>query len=58
MYKNFIHHADMLAIPCFLLASLYFYKKDKRNLVENFLLIFTSIGFVLDLYFTIKFLCL
>lgn len=56
MYKNLIHYADMLAIPCFLIAGIYFYLKNKRNFIENFLLIFVSIGFIIDIYFTIKFI--
>lgn len=48
-----IHIGDIFAIPLFLLSSIYFLKKKKRNLVENILLIFSISGFLFDILFTI-----
>jgi lipoprotein signal peptidase len=47
--------ADILAIPLFLLAFLYFWKKPNKTIVEYLLLLFTGAGFVLDTLFTLQF---
>ena len=52
---NLVHYADILAIPFFLLLIIYLYNK-KRTFIENILLLFAISGFVLDTYFTYKFL--
>jgi len=50
-----IHYADILAIPCFLISIHYFYNIKNKNLQENFLFLFSLIGFILDISFTIIF---
>lgn len=52
---NLVHYADILAIPFFLLLSIYFYNK-KRTFIENILFLFAVTGLVLDIYFTYNFL--
>ncbi len=54
--KNFVHYGDILAIPCFLIAIIYFYQKKERTNTENFLLLFVSIAFVFDIVSAITFL--
>ena len=51
-----VHYADILAIPFFLLLTLYFYKKVDRTDMENILFLFAISGFVLDTYFSCQFL--
>ena len=53
---NIVHYADILAIPFFLLLSIYFYTKNNRTFIENILLLFAVSGFVLDSYFSFYFL--
>ena len=50
-----VNIADLLAIPMFVLMIYYFSKKTNRNLIENILLLFSIVGLIVDLYFTIKF---
>ena len=49
------HIGDMLAIPLFLLLTVYFYMKNNRTFIENILLLFAVSGFVLDTYFSYQF---
>lgn len=53
---KFPHYGDMLAIPCFFIAFIYFYKKTGRTMIENFLLMFTLVGLIFDIISTIYFL--
>ena len=53
---NIVHYADILAIPLFLLLTVYFYRKNNRTFIENILLLFAVSGFVLDMYFSYHFL--
>jgi len=53
---NLVHYGDMAAIPFFLLAFVYFYRLKNRNMTETVLLVFSLVGFIADLYFTIKFM--
>ena len=53
---NLVHYADILAIPLFLLLTVYFYRKNNRSFIENILLLFAVSGLVLDTYFTYHFL--
>jgi len=53
---NIVHYADILAIPLFLLLTVYFYRKNNRTFIENILLLFAVSGFVLDTYFSFYFL--
>lgn len=48
-----IHIGDIFAIPLFLLSSIYFLQKKRRNVTENILLMFSISGFILDILFTI-----
>jgi hypothetical protein len=52
---NIVHYADILAIPLFLLLTIYFYRKNNRTFIENILLLFAVSGFVLDSYFSYQF---
>ena len=52
---NIVHYADILAIPLFLLLTVYFYRKNNRTFIENILLLFAVSGFVLDTYFSYQF---
>ena len=52
---NIVHYADILAIPLFLLLTIYFYRKHNRTFIENILLLFAVSGFVLDTYFSYQF---
>jgi len=55
MIKNISHIGDILAIPLFLLAIIYFYKINNKTLIEYILLTFSIGGFVLDIVFTVLF---
>ncbi len=55
MIKLAISFADALAIPFFLLAFLYFWRKKNKTVIEYLLLLFTGAGFVLDTLFTLYF---
>ncbi len=44
--------ADVLAIPAFLTATVYFAVKSDKNLLEYFLLAFSVIGLCCDVVFT------
>lgn len=56
MLKNIVHIGDILAIPLFLLAIIYFYKIKDKNLIEYILFIFSIGGFLFDILFTVMFL--
>lgn len=47
--------ADVLAVPLFLLAVLYFWQIPHKTVVEWILLVFSVGGLLLDLLFTISF---
>jgi hypothetical protein len=48
--------ADILAIPFFLAATLYFLSIRNKTPVEYVLLLFVAAGFVLDTVFTAQYL--
>lgn len=50
------HFGDIIAIPFFLLSTVYFYRKKNKNKVEYILLLFSISGLILDIYFTYIFL--
>jgi len=50
------HYGDIIAAPCFLLLSIYFYNMKNKSLLEYFFLFFTTIGFLVDLTFSFFFL--
>ena len=52
---NIVHYADMLAIPFFLVLTIYLFNK-KRTFIENLLLLFAISGLVLDIYFSYNFI--
>jgi hypothetical protein len=50
--NNYAHYGDILAIPFFMLLSIYFYNKNRKTLLEYILFFFAISGFVLDSIFT------
>jgi len=50
--KNLSHIGDILAIPFFLLLTIYFYKIINKTPLEWILFIFVIIGLIADLFFT------
>ena len=54
--KNLSHYGDILAIPFFLLLSMYFYNIENKNLLEYILYIFCIVGFILDILYTYFFI--
>ena len=53
--ENISSYGDILAIPFFLLLTIYFYNIEKRSVTENILLLFSIVGLVADILFTILF---
>ena len=47
------HYGDIIAIPFFLLLTIYFLRIKRKTLLEYILLIFSISGFVLDIIYTI-----
>ena len=56
LLNNLSHYGDILSIPFFFVAVLYFYYKEFRSPMENLLLFFSISGFILDILFTGLFL--
>jgi hypothetical protein len=56
MIDNLDHYGDILAIPFFILSSYYFYKKKNKKMIEYILLIFSVVGAIADIIFTLVFL--
>ena len=54
--QNIFHYADVLAIPLFLTAFMYFALKKNKTFLEIILMIFVLCGFLLDCFFTYNFL--
>jgi hypothetical protein len=54
--SNLSKYADILAIPFFLLLSIYFYNKKNKTPLEHVFLLFSVAGLVLDTIFTFIFL--
>jgi tellurite resistance protein TehA-like permease len=54
--KNLSHYGDILAIPFFLLLSIYFYNIENKNFLEYILYIFCISGFILDIIYTYIFI--
>ena len=48
------HLGDLLAIPFFALSLNYFYKKKNKNNLEKVLLLFSLMGLLADIAFTLK----
>ena len=53
--ENLTSYGDILAIPFFLLLTIYFYNIEKRSVTENILLLFSIGGLLADILFTILF---
>ena len=56
MIKNLDHYGDILAIPFFILSSIYFYRIKNKKILEYILLIFSVVGALADILFTAQFL--
>ncbi len=54
--KNISNLADILAIPFFALAAMYFYSIPNKSLLEYILLLWSICGLLLDIFFTHNFL--
>jgi hypothetical protein len=53
--QNIFHYADVLAIPLFFTAFMYFALKKNKTFLEIILMIFVLCGFLLDCFFTYNF---
>lgn len=53
---DLVHKADILAIPFFLIAFLYFFSIKNKSLVEFVLMLFVLCGFIVDCIFTYQYL--
>ncbi len=51
-WKNIDKIGDILAIPFFLLATIYFYNISNKSNIEYLLMLFFISGFILDIIFT------
>jgi hypothetical protein len=56
MLKDIVHNADILAVPCFLIAFIYFYNKQNKTFLEIFLMLFVLSGFIVDSIFTYNYI--
>ncbi len=50
------HFVDVLAVPCFFAATLYFATKPYKSLLEYGLLLFVGVGLFVDSVLTSRFL--
>lgn len=53
---NLSHYGDILAIPFFLLLTIYFYNLEEKTTMEYIFLFFSFAGFILDILYTYLFL--
>ena len=53
---NICHYGDILAIPFFLLLTIYFYRLEEKTTMEYVFLFFSFTGFVIDMLCTYLFL--
>jgi len=53
--KNISHYGDILAIPFFALLIFYFYRIEKKSVLEIVLYLFSIAGFILDILYTCLF---
>lgn len=56
LVDNISHYGDIMAIPFFLLLTIYFYRLDNKTNMEYVFLLFSLSGFVLDMLYTYLFL--
>ena len=54
--EKLVHNADILAIPFFILLSIYFYNKKNKTKLEIILLLFSIGGAIMDTIFTYNYL--
>ena len=54
--NNLSHYGDILAIPLFILLSVYFYKIEHKSPIEYVLFGFSLAGFILDCLYTYLYL--
>ena len=54
--QNILHYADILAIPFFLIAFIYFVMKKNKTVLEIILMLFVLCGFILDSIFSYNFI--
>jgi hypothetical protein len=54
--QNISHIGDILAIPLFFIAIIYFYRIKHKSFIEYILLLFVTSGFILDIIFTLQFI--
>ena len=54
--SQFVHIADILAIPFFIMSFIYFYNIKNKSFIEFVLMLFAGVGFVLDTIFTYNYL--
>jgi hypothetical protein len=52
-YSNLCHYGDICAIPMFLIVILYFYQIKSKTNLEWFIFIFSILGFLLDILYTL-----
>jgi hypothetical protein len=50
--NNLSHYGDILAIPFFLLLTIYFYNLEEKTTMEYIFLFFSFSGFILDVLYT------
>ena len=53
--RNLSHYADLLAIPFFILSSIYFYQIENKTPLEYMLFLFSVLGALADIFFTVEF---
>lgn len=56
LIHNLSHYGDIMAIPFFLLLTIYFYRLEEKTTMEYIFLFFSFSGFVLDILYTYLFL--
>ena len=49
------HYGDILAIPFFILSSIYFYQIEHKTPLEYILFLFSVMGAIADIFFTVQF---
>ena len=57
-FENISHYGDIIAIPFFALLIYYFISIECKTPIEYTLLLFSTVGFILDIFFTISFFAL
>ncbi len=55
MFKDIERYADLLAIPFWIIAIIYFIKIINKNIIEYILTFFVVMGLICDTYFSLSF---